>query len=403
MKKAVKARTRVGGKIGAGILISAMAFGVFTGCASVPKIASGVKTSTQLAKTEAAQKAYDFVQKVKDNDYQGIQNDDDRLKYLKIDAVASLVDNTIKSDVIYDDAYELASIEEDPMGLDIGGTIGVSHVERFTYTKKDKDNPDKKEFDLYLDDENRAVYNSNNTNIREQVQVSMPYGTECSIEGIKLDDSLNMKSDITNGIMIYTIPYLATEFRATCSTTDWGTLETTAKLITDKKDEKYGKPLEVRFALKESDTLKILEATKTIYNEIAAKVGTEISDSDFSKYVASNKPELATMINTGLKTMSDGNNVKSVIMSSIAQSDKIDTPVYVFNDSGEVYVEAKIQNSWIYQDRLNQSEKVYCRYRIAKDSTNSNSTGYVFTWFAGTESGYPALIGKVNSGWQDWK
>ena len=316
-----------------------------------------------------------------------------------IDGVASLVDNTINSNVINDSAYELTKVDEESTTE----LAGAEKVEKFTYTKKSKDNKDTKEFKIYMTKDNKVVYKTDKTNIHTNVQVAMPYGTECSIEETKLDDSLNKKSDITNGLMTYTIPYLAEEFRATCTTAYWGTLDTVAKIITDEKNKEYGKPLAVRFALKDTDASKVLEATKTMFNEIVANIGTETSDTDFSKYVASNKSELATMINTGLKTMSDDKLVTSVVMSSIAQSDKVDTPVYVFNDSGEVYVEAKIQNSWVYINHSTQSEKVYCRYRIAKDSKNSNNSGYVFTWLAGTESGYPTLVGKVNSSWQDWK
>lgn len=396
MKKTIRTK----GKLMAGALAIITCATMFTGCNYyTPKLISGVSTSTKLAKTDTAKIAYDFVQKAKDNDYQGIQNEDERLKYLKIDAVASLVDNTINSDVIHDSSYELTKVDEE----NTTELAGAEKVEKFTYTKKGKGNKDTKEFKVYMTKDNKVVYKTDKTNIHTNVQVSMPYGTECSIEGNKLDDSLHKKSDITNGLMIYTIPYLAEEFRATCTTADWGTLDTVAKIITDEKNKEYGKPLAVRFALKDTDASKILEATKTMFNEIVANIGTETSDADFSKYVASNKSELATMINTGLKTMSDGKLVTSVVMSSIAQSDKVDTPVYVFNDSGEVYVEAKIQNSWVYMNYSTQSEKVYCRYRIAKDSKNSNNSGYVFTWLAGTESGYPTLVGKVNSSWQDWK
>lgn len=395
MKKTIKTK----GKLMIGALIIMTCTTMFTGCSYyTPKLISGVSTSTKLAKTDTAKIAYDFVQKAKDNDYQGIQNEDERLKYLKIDAVASLVDNTINSEVIHDSAYELTKVDEE----NTTELAGAEKVEKFTYTKKSKDNKDTKEFKVYMTKDNKVVYKTDKTNIHTNVQVSMPYGTECSIEEVKLDDSLNKKSDITNGLMTYTIPYLAEEFRATCTTADWGTLDTVAKLVTDEKNKEYGKPLAVRFALNDTDASKILEATKTMCNEIVTNIGKETSDADFNKYVASNKPELATMINTGLKAMSYKGYVKSVVMSSIAQSDKATAPVYVFNDSGEVYVEAKIQNNWVFMGST-ESEKVYCRYRIAKDSKNSNNSGYVFTWLAGTESGYPTLIGEVNSFWQDWK
>lgn len=393
MKKTIKTK----GKLMACALVIMACAAMFNGCSYyTPKLISNAPTSVQIAKTETAQKVYEFIKKVKDNDYQAIQNEDDRLKYLKIDAVASLVENTVKSDLIHSDNYELVRIDETD-----AESIDTSKIEVITYTEKDK--KDKKEFYINIDADGNIMYNTNGIDIKQKTQVAMPYGTECSIEGNKLDDSLHKKSDITNGLMIYEIPYLATEFRASCTTADWGTLDTVAKIVTDEKNKEYGKPLAVRFALKDTDALKILEATKTMFNEIVANIGTETSDTDFSKYVASNKSELATMINTGLKTMSDDKLVTSVVMSSIAQSDKVDTPVYVFNDSGEVYVEAKIQNSWVYMNHSTQSEKVYCRYRIAKDSKNSNNSGYVFTWLAGTESGYPTLIGKVNSSWQDWK
>lgn len=393
MKKTIKTK----GKLMACALVIMVCAAMFNGCSYyTPKLISNAQTSVQIAKTETVQKVYEFLKKVKDNDYQAIQNEDGRLKYLKIDAVASLVENTVKSDLIHSDNYELVRIDETD-----AESIDTSKIEVITYTEKDK--KDKKEFYINIDADGNIMYNTNGIDIKQKTQVAMPYGTECSIEGNKLDDSLHKKSDITNGLMIYEIPYLATEFRASCTTADWGTLDTVAKIVTDEKNKEYGKPLAVRFALKDTDALKILEATKTMFNEIVANMGTETSDTDFSKYVASNKSELATMINTGLKTMSDDKLVTSVVMSSIAQSDKVDTPVYVFNDSGEVYVEAKIQNSWVYMNHSTQSEKVYCRYRIAKDSKNSNNSGYVFTWLAGTESGYPTLVGKVNSSWQDWK
>lgn len=393
MKKTIKTK----GKMILGAMIVMTCATMFTGCDYYKtKLISKAPTSTQVVQTEAAQKVYDFLKKVKDNDYQGIQNDDERLKYLKIDAVATLVENTVKSDLVHSDNYELIRIDE----TDAEST-DTDKIEVVTYAEKDKKNP--KEFYINIDANGNIMFNTNGIDIKHKAQVAMPYGVECSIEGTKLAESLNIKSDITNGTMIYEIPYIATEFRASCTTADWGTLDTVAKIITDNDEAGYGKPLAVRFALKDTDASKVIEATKTMFNEIVANIGTETSDTDFSKYVAANKPELATMINTGLKTMSDDNMVTSVIMSSIAQSDKVEAPVYVFNNSGEVYVEAKIQNSWVYQGRTTQSEKVYCRYRIAKDTKNSNNSGYVFTWLAGTESGYPTLIGKVNSGWQNWK
>lgn len=395
MKKTIKTK----GKMVLGAMIVMTCAAMFTGCDYYKtKLISNAPTSTQVVQTEAAQKVYDFLKKVKDNDYQGIQNDDERLKYLKIDAVATLVENTINLDVIHDSAYELTKIDEE----NTTELAGAEKVEKFTYTKNGKDNKDTKEFKIYMTKDNKIVYKTDKTNIHTNIQVAMPYGVECNIEGTKLDESLNIKSDITNGTMIYEIPYLAEEFRASCTTADWGTLDTVAKIITDTKNKEYGKPLAVRFALKDTDASKVLEATKTMFNEIVTNIGTETSDTDFSKYVASNKSELATMINTGLKAMSDKGYVKSVVMSSIAQSDKVDAPVYVFNDSGEVYVEAKIQNNWVFIGST-QSEKVYCRYRIVKDTKNSNNSGYIFTWLAGTESGYPTLIGEVNSFWQDWK
>lgn len=372
-----------------------------TGCG---KLSRGTNVD-KLLDTEYKKTAYNFIKLYNDNNIDEIRNTNSDLKYMSNEEITELIKSNYNSDnllILSDSNYKLSQV------LDETPDSSIIHSVKFVFCLKSKaDKSSEQSVVVQVNKNGNISFEKGSTNIIKDVKIMLPYEVNAVINNVALGNELRTKSDAENSKDTYIIPYLASNVEFVYNSETFGKLVSKVNIPTDTSDKNYGKA-DVKFALSDKDITDVLKASKTMFNEMFDNYSEGVTkDTDYEKYVDDGNKELTKVmqnsVNQALKNQGTYTSHKNtdMMVSILAASDKVEPAIYIYNASDEVVVNAKVQKTWLYKlINWDKSSNFYSSFRVKKDNSNKNGTGYVVT-FLNTNG--DNILNSCNNFVTDWR